>query len=129
MSLPNGVFELGVFLSGLAQNLAHQQLRLNQEYEQGLAEFLPILRLAKSLGYEDVARTVAPVQVIMEKAELQVDVRLSQSREQEFAITARPLNLGFTRKYKYSEFVDNRLRLTLQSIPLAPGRQTTTPPA
>ncbi|HEY0405122.1 MAG TPA: hypothetical protein VGC89_05310 [Pyrinomonadaceae bacterium] len=129
MSLPNGIFELGVFLSGLAQNLSHQQLRLNEEYEERLAEFRPIFELARSLGYEDVARTIAPAQVVMEKAELQVDVRLSRSREQEFAITVRPLNLGFTRKYKYSEFADNRLRLTLQSIPLAPGRPTKIPPA
>lgn len=129
MSLPNGVFELGVFLAGLARNLSHPQLRLNQEYEKQLEEFSPILQLAKSLGYEEVARSIAPSQVVMEKAELQVNVRLSQSREQEFAITVRPFNLGFTRKYKYSEFVDNRLSLTLQSIPLVPGQPSKTPPA
>lgn len=129
MSLPEGVFELGAFLTGLAHNLSHQQLRLDQDYEKRLGEFLPVLQLAQSLGYEDVARSLAPSQVVLETAEVEVNLRQSQSREQEFALVVRPFNLGFTRKYKYSEFVNQRLRLTLQSVPLVPGQPTKLPPA
>lgn len=127
MALPNGVFELGVFLAGLARNLSHQQVRLDRDWEKQLDEFRPILQLAKDLGHEELARTLAPVQIIMNKAELQVEVLLSETREEEFSISVRPINLGYTRKYKYSEFVQNTLKFEVQTNPLPPGQPKAPP--
>jgi hypothetical protein len=127
MALPAGVFTLGVFLTGLARNLSHQQLRLDRDYEKHLEEFRSILKLAKSLGYEELARTIAPTQIVMDKSELQVEVLLSETREKEFSLSIRPLNLGFTRKYKYSNFVQNSLWVEVRSVPLPPGRPKASP--
>lgn len=127
MALPAGVFQLGVFLSGLARNLSHQQLRLDRDYEKHLEEFRSIMKLARSLGYEELARALAPAQLVMDKSELQVEVVLSETREKEFAISVRALNLGYTRKYKYSNFVQNTLRVEVQSLPLPPGRPKASP--
>ncbi len=127
MALPADVFQLGAFLSGLARNLSHQQVRLDKDYEQHLEEFRHVMKLAKSLGYEELARAIAPAQIVMNKAELQVKVLFSDTREKEFSISVRPLNLGYTRKYKYSNFVQNTLRVEVQSVPLPPGRPTASP--
>jgi hypothetical protein len=124
MSSPEKVFELGVFLAGLARGLAHQQLRLNEEHATQLREFQPVLRLAKELGYEAEARAVAPRLMVVEQAEVGVRVHLAASREQEFAVGVRMINLRYSRRYKYSQFVENSVQLTVQSVPLiqTPGR-------
>ena len=128
MALPNGVFKLGVYLGGMALNLAHQRVRLDLEYERQLQDFLPILRLAKELGYEDLGRALAPVQIVIDKAEARVEMHLSNSREDEFAINVRPLNLGYSQKYKHSRFVKNCVQITVQSVPLNPGQTPEKPP-
>ena len=127
--LPNGVFELGVLLAGLARNLAHQQIRLDHEYEKQLKEFAPVLKLAQALGYEELARTIAPSPLNVGKTEISVGLHVTRSRETEFSLNVRPINVGFSRRYRYSQFVTNTLQLTVQSFPSTTGRGPKSPPA
>jgi hypothetical protein len=127
MPLPNGHFEIAEFLYRLAQNLTHQQLRLDQEYEKQLQEFRAMLLLAKDQGYEELARTLAPVQMILDKANLKLDLLFSESGEQQFSVGVKPLNLAFTRKYQYSQFVKSTLQFEVQTIPLPPGEESNPP--
>jgi len=122
MSLPNGVYELGMFLSGMAENVAHQQLRLNRDYEKKLEEFLPVLQQARGLGYEELARSIAPSQVHIDKVELEVKATVSITRGHEFSISIKALNSSYTRQYQYSEFVQNTLTFEVVSVPVPPGQ-------
>jgi hypothetical protein len=124
MTLPKGYIEIEDFLYGLAQNLTHQQLRLDQEYERRLREFLPILQLAKDRGYEELARSLAPLHMIVEKADLKIELLFSDSSEHQLSVGVRPLNLAYTRKYHYSEFVKSTLQFEVRTISLPPGEET-----
>jgi hypothetical protein len=129
MPANNGFFELAEFLERLAVNVAHQQVRLNSDYENRLKEFQPVFQLAASLGYEDIARAVAPMQISAGKTDIQAEVFTSQTHETEFAVGVKLLNLGYTRKYKYSKFVSHCLQLSVESLPLIPGTTHKKPPA
>ena len=115
--------ELTEFITGMAVNLAHEEVRLAQDYQERLKEFQPIFLLAKSLGYEDIARAVAPRQISAGKLEVEGHVSISESRETEFSLGLQFLNLGFTRKYKHSKFVAHDLHLSVESLPLRPGTE------
>lgn len=129
MSTPDETFELGVFMAGLARGLTHQQRRLNDEHAKQLRAFQPVLRLAKELGFEEEARALAPRLMVIGHAEVGVSVHASRSRETEYAIGVRIVNLRYSRRYEYSQFVENSLRLTVQSIPLTESPEPRRPPA
>jgi hypothetical protein len=121
MAQNNEQIELAEFVEGMALNLAHHEMRLALDYAERLKEFKPVALLAKSLGYEDIARAVAPRQISAEKMEVEGRVSVSESRETQFAL--KFLNLGFTRKYKHSKFVTHGLRLSVENLPLPPKTQ------
>ena len=56
--------ELAEFVTGMALNVAHHEVRLALDYAERLKEFQPVFLLAKSLGYEDIARAVAPREIV-----------------------------------------------------------------
>lgn len=124
MSLPDITFDLGVFLAGLARGLAHEQRRLDDEHEKQLRAFAPVLRLARELGYEDEARALAPPLMSVARAEVGVCVHVSATRETATSVGVRLVNLRYARRYEYSQFVENSIRLAVESVPLAvpPGR-------
>ncbi|HEY6805128.1 MAG TPA: hypothetical protein VI306_16250 [Pyrinomonadaceae bacterium] len=123
MEKPNGDFGLKEFATGLAINLAHQQVRLQRDYEERLKEFKPVLQLAKELGYEEVARTVAPRPVEVGTTTVEARVSLTQTRETEFSIGIKFLNLGYTQKYKHSKFISHALQFSVDVLPLPPGKK------
>lgn len=108
--------ELAEFVTGLALNLAHHEVRLALDYAERLKEFQSVFLLAKSLGYEDIARAVAPRQISAGKMEVEGRVSIAETREKQFAL--KLLNLGFTRKYKQSKFVTHGLRISVETLPL-----------
>jgi hypothetical protein len=112
----NEQIELTEFVKAMALNLAHHEVRLARDYAERLKEFQPVFLLAKSLGYEDIARAVAPRQISAGKMEVESRVSISETRETQFAL--KLLNLGFTRKYKHSKFVTHGLRLCVETLPL-----------
>ena len=124
MPANDSLIELAEFVKGMAVNLSHQEVRLALDYQKRLKEFQPIFLLAKSLGYEDIARAVAPRQISAGKMDVEGQVSISETRETQFSLGF--LNLSFTRKYKHSKFVTHGLRLSVESLPLPPGTKRTT---
>ena len=119
--MPDITFDLGVFLAGLARGLAHEQLRLDAEHEKQLSAFAPVLRLARELGYEDEARALAPPLMSVARAEIGVCVHVSATREAATSVGVRLINLRYSRRYEHSQFVENSVRLAIESVPLAPS--------
>ena len=78
--------ELTEFITGIAVNLSQQELRLALDYQQRLKEFQPIFLLAKSLGYEDIARAVAPGQISAGRMDVEGQVSISETRETQFSL-------------------------------------------
>ena len=113
--------DLTEFITGIAVNLAHQETRLARDYEERLKEFQPVFLLAKSLGYEDIARAVAPSQISAGSMDVAAQVSVGETRETEFSLNF--LNSGFTRKYKHSKFVTHSLSLRVETVPLPPGTE------
>lgn len=115
------LIELTEFVKELALNLSHQEVRLARDYEKRLKEFQPVFLLAKSLGYEDIARAVAPRQISTGKMEVTGSVSITQTRETQFSLGVNFLNLGFTRKYKHAKSVTHGLSLQVETLPLPPA--------
>lgn len=129
MSSSEETFELGVFLTGLAVALTHEQRRLDEEHARRLREFQPVLRLASELGYEEEARALAPMLMAVAQAEVGVGVYFSGSEDTEKAVGVGLINLRYSRRYKYSGFVENSLWLTVQSVPLTQAPEPQKRPA
>ena len=113
--------DLTEFITGVAVNLAHQETRLARDYQERLKEFQPVFLLAQSLGYEDIARAVAPRQISAGSMDVAGEVSIHETRETTFSLNF--LNLGFTRKYKHSKFVTHSLSLRVETVPLRPGTE------
>jgi len=119
------VVDFTELLTSLALQIADEQARLEEDHRQRLEEYWPILQEARAKGYEELARAVAPGLISLQEVEIELMFRLAASLEQQFKFELQPLNLGYTRRYAYSGFVENRLQFSLQSIPVA---QNTTEP-
>ncbi|HEX8149844.1 MAG TPA: hypothetical protein VF591_21870 [Pyrinomonadaceae bacterium] len=117
---PGDPFEYADFLSSVAENVAHQQRRLDDDYAKQLEAYRPVLELARERGYEELGRALAPAAPVLEAAEVRVNVYLARSREQAFALKVRPLNLGFSRKYAHTEFVSHGVEMTVVRVPRMP---------
>jgi hypothetical protein len=113
--------DLTEFITGIALNVAHQEARLARDYQERLKEFQPVFLLAQSLGYEDIARAVAPRQISTGRMDVTGQVSISESRETAFSLNF--LGLGFTRKYKHSKFVTHSVSLRVENLPLPPGTE------
>jgi hypothetical protein len=113
--------DLTEFITGIALNVAHQEARLARDYQERLKEFQPVFLLAQSLGYEDIARAVAPRQISTGRMDVTGQVSISESRETAFSLNF--LGLGFTRKYKHSKFVTHSVSLRVDNLPLPPGTE------
>lgn len=117
------LIELTEFVKGMAVNLSHQEVRLALDYQKSLKEFQPVFLLAQALGYEDIARAVAPRQFSVGQMDVEGQVSITETRETQFSLGF--LNIGFSRKYKHSKFVTHGLRLSVESRPLPPGTKRT----
>jgi hypothetical protein len=115
-------FELTVLLSEMAHNLTHEQVRLDADYAARLQAFLPVLQAAHATSYESLARALAPMLLVVARAELRAEVQLARTEEQQFALSVRPINIGFTRKYQHSRFVRHTLELIVTRVPCPPGQ-------
>lgn len=114
--------DLTEFITGVALNLARQEMRLARDYQERLKEFQPVFLLAKSLGYEDIARAVAPSQISAGTMDVAGQAAITETRETAFSLNF--LGLGFTRKYKHSKFVAHSLSLRVETVALPPGTES-----
>jgi hypothetical protein len=121
MAEPESAFELRQFLLGLAHNLIHQQAHLDAQYVAWLHAYLPVVRAARAVGHEQLARELAPTPLVIDRAELSAEVQVSRSEKQEFSLNVRLLNIGFMRRHQYAGFVRHTLELSVQRVPFPPG--------
>jgi hypothetical protein len=112
---------LTTLLSELAQAMATQQSRLDQDYLARLAACLPLLRAAQAAGYEALAQMLAPTILLLHNTEIETQMRLAGSLETQTAVRVQPLDIGFMRRYAYAGFAQNTLQLRVERIPLPPG--------
>jgi hypothetical protein len=109
----------GLFFS-LASEIGRQQARLDEDYRARLTAFLFLLRAAKELGAETLAREIAPASLALNNTEIETEFRFARSREEQSAVKIQPLDIGFMRRYAYSEFAQSRLLFKVERIPFAP---------
>lgn len=119
---PGDPFDYADFLASMAENLAHQQRRLDEDYARQLEAYRPVLALAVERGYEELGRALAPSALVLQSAEVRVNVYLSRTREHGFALKVRPINLGFSRKYAHTEFVGHSVEIAVVRVPRAPDK-------
>jgi hypothetical protein len=121
MPLEPTIKDLGDLLEALTKEIPLQQQRLNHDFLDRLEEFAPVYEMCRALGFENLALAVAPKQSVLDQIEIETSFRIASSREKQISLNVQPLNLGFTRRFAYSGFVQHRLQVSVQKIPSEPG--------
>jgi hypothetical protein len=111
---------LSDFLEALTKEIPYQQARFDYDFLDRLSQFGPALEACRAAGLENLALAIAPRQSILDQVEIEVSYRTTQSSEQQVSLQVQPLNLGFSRRFAYSGFVQNRLQLSVRRIALEP---------
>lgn len=112
--------ELAELLTSLAQEIPLQQARLDADFLARFEGFAPLLQAAIEEGYEDLARMITPMMMTFNEVEIKTAFHLARSREKQFALSLRPLNLGYNRRYAYADFTRSHLEIKVQRNPLSP---------
>ena len=121
MTQPVSPLGFGDFLIALIESIPIEQARLDSDYDARLRSFIPVLETAKANGYEGLARELVPCRIIMDQAEIQATFRLTVAQSREFSLTARPLNVAYTRRYEYSDLTRSKAWATVRRAPMQPG--------
>ncbi|MCP3957408.1 MAG: hypothetical protein GY719_06110 [bacterium] len=125
--MPTSAPELADLMTSLVAGLPAQQRRLDNEYSERLAEVAPLLRVVAEKGGQELARTLAPTPMVVRSVEIEAGVRFAHSREREAGVGAgvrletELLNLGYARKYAYSEFSQSQLKMVVERVPMEPA--------
>ena len=106
MPKPSGIFSMNELLTALSEQVVEQQQMLDEDYQQRLQAFTTVQQAAQAQGLESLARELMPSATVINQAEMQVQVRFANSKEQDFALGVglELLNLGFQRRYAHSEY-------------------------
>ncbi len=115
-----GTEKLEDLLTSLVEGLPAQQQRLDEDYLQRLAAIPPALRAVTEQGPSGLQRLLAPSHWVMHQTELDVNVRVTRSRQRELRISTNPLNLAFASKYAYSDFSKGQLRVVVDRVAIEP---------
>lgn len=116
----HGTAELGDLLISLTERLPAQQQRLDEDYLRRLDAAAPALRMLAERGGGALARAAAPFPMVLSRVEVALGVRLTRGEERQLAVRARPLNLGYVRKYAYSQTAASALRVVVERVPGPP---------
>ncbi len=118
----HGNAELGDLLISLTERLPAEQERLDEDYLRRLNAATPALRALARQGGTALAQALAPAPLVLSQVEIELGVRLGRGRQRQLALEARPLNLGYVKKYAYSEFAASELRVVVERVPAPPPR-------
>ena len=124
MPLQPTITTLGDLLEALTKEIPFQQQRFNNDFLDRAEQFAPVFKALKAIGFEDLALAVAPKLSILDRVEIETSFQMTKSREQQMALRVQPLNLGFSRRFAYSGFVQNRVQLSVQKIAPEPGKNS-----
>ncbi len=109
----------------LAASVIAQQLRLNQEFLHRIQSYRPIHRALSEHGLQGLADTLTPRQVVAREVAIETRFHFSRESERGFGVGIRLLNLGYSRKYQYSEFAEQTISLKVLRVPLEPADDQT----
>ena len=117
-----GVVSIGQLLTALSGQVVEQQQILDDDYLGRSQAFASVQQAAQEIGLESLAQELRPSAMVVNRAEMQVQVRFATSKEQEFALGVGLglLNLGFQRRYAHSEYAQSTVQLTVQRVPFPP---------
>lgn len=116
----SNTIQFAELLVSLAQEIPLQQARLDADFLARFESFAPLLLAAKKEGCEDLVRTIAPLMMTFNEVEIKTAFHLARSREKQFALSLRLLNLGYNRRYAYADFTHSHLEIKVQRNPLSP---------
>ena len=113
----HGNADLGDLLTSLTERLPAEQERLDDDYLKRLAAFAPLLLKIAVAESPALAQALVPSPLVLRQVAIEVGVRLTRGRQRELALEARPLNLGYVRKYAHSDLSASQLRVIVERIP------------
>ena len=122
MPLQLTIKTLGDLFEALTKEIPFQQQLFNHDFLDRVKQFAPVYETLREMGFEDLALAVAPKHLILDQVEIETNFQMMESREQQMALRVQPLNLGFSRRFAYSGFVQNRIQLSVQKIAPEPGK-------
>lgn len=122
MPLKPSINDFGDLLEALTKEIPYQQQRFNYDFLDSLEAFLPVAQAAQSMGLESLARATAPRPQVLTEVQVEASFRAATTTEQQTSIGVQVLNLGFTRRYAYSGFVQNRVQVLVRKIASEPGK-------
>lgn len=118
MSQANEPENFAALLQALAENLVLGQLRLDQDYNQRLQEWIALMKREPAAA--SLLRQLMPAAMVMDHTTLELAVQMEQAKSEATTIGVKMLNLSYQRKYSYSEFTSSQLQITVQRVPFAP---------
>ncbi len=112
--------ELDDLLTSLVEGLPAQQQRLDEDYLQRATVALPLLQAAAKQGLNGLQGLLTPSHWVIQQTELDINVRVSRSRQQALQLSTRPLNLAYASKYAYSDYSEGQLRIVVDRVAIEP---------
>lgn len=114
MSETAGSFSMTDFLTALTFEIHIQQARLDFDFDERIKAFKDVLVEASKNGTLHLALSVAPMQMVIMNVEVSARFRFTTEREEETKLKVSPINLGFSRRYAFSGYVENSLQVKVQ---------------
>jgi hypothetical protein len=114
--MPNkpSVSTLADLLESLTKEIPYQQVRLNYDFCDRLAAFDQLLERVKDTELEPFLLSVAPKTMTLDRVEVETSFRVDSHTEQVTSLRVQPLNLGFTRRFAYSGYVESRMEILVE---------------
>ena len=112
----SGPLDFAELLVSLTRETAGQQARLDEEYAARREEFLRLLAGERGGVAEQLLLQLAPQRLAIEEVEIEARFRFAAARERRVSLSVELLNLGFSRRYAYSGYVENSVGVSIRSF-------------
>lgn len=115
-----GPLDFAELLVSLTRGTVDQQARLDEEYGARREEFLRLLAAERGGVGEQLLLQLAPQRVAIREVEVQARFRFAAARERRASLAVELLDLGFSRRYARSGYVENSVSVSVRRLE-APG--------
>jgi hypothetical protein len=112
---------MGETLALLTAAAPRAQRDLDRQWVASLEEHARFRALVCGTPLEPLAASLAPRLFQLTEAAIQVCLTLTASRERTLSFSARPLSLGYRRRYAASSFAECRLECAVRRHPPGPA--------
>ena len=109
----------------LAASVIVQQSRLDEEFLHRIQSYRPIHRALSEHGLQDLADALTPRQMVAREVAIETHFHFSRESARGFGVGIRLLNLGYSRKYQYSEFAEQTISFKVLRVPVEPADDQT----